>query len=67
MSESGVTVDPSFRSDLEHLLNRHSKENGSDTPDFILANYIYDCLEAFDTAVRTRTRWYSPDGDGPRS
>jgi hypothetical protein len=33
-------------------------ENGSDTPDFILARFLADCLEAFDSAVRTRDDWY---------
>jgi len=33
-------------------------ENASDTPDFILAQYLSDCLAAFDKAVRERERWY---------
>lgn len=49
-----------FRSEVEHLINRHSKENGSDTPDFILAEYLDDCLRAFDKAVVRRTDWYAP-------
>jgi len=47
-----------FHKELENLINKHSKENGSDTPDFILAQYLVDCLEAFDKAVVDRTRWY---------
>lgn len=43
-----------FRKELETLINRHSLENGSDTPDFILAQYLTDCLEAFDRASRAR-------------
>jgi len=31
---------PDFRRDLERLINRHSKESGSDTPDFILRERI---------------------------
>ncbi len=49
---------PIFRKELENLINCHSKENGSDTPDFILARYMADCLDAFDKAVKTRTEWY---------
>lgn len=49
-----------FRTDLEHLLNRHSRENGSDTPDFILAEYLAGCLAAWDQAVSLRTAWYKP-------
>ena len=49
----------SLRRELEQLINRHSLENGSDTPDFILAHYLMDCLTAFDTAVNRRNAWYS--------
>lgn len=49
-----------FRTELEHIINRNSKENGSDTPDFILAEYLADCLVAFDKAVTKRTEWYRP-------
>lgn len=48
----------SFRHELASVINRYSKENGSDTPDFILAKYLHDCLDAFDAAVKDRTRWY---------
>lgn len=44
-----------FKDGLRSLINRHSQENGSDTPDFILADYLVGCLSAFDTAVRRRT------------
>ena len=47
-----------FRADLEHLINRESAENGSNTPDFILACYLTDCLNAFDRAVNDREAWY---------
>lgn len=43
-----------FRDELETLINKWSKENGSDTPDFILADYLQSCLNAFDEAVRAR-------------
>jgi hypothetical protein len=47
-----------FMEELRALINRHSAENGSDTPDFLLAAYLYDCLVAFDRTVRDRERWY---------
>ncbi len=52
-----------FEEELEVLINRHSVENGSNTPDFMLAAYLVDCLKAFDAAVRWRSSWYgnSPD------
>lgn len=50
-----------FRREIERLINRLSLENGSDTHDFILAEYLVDCLAAFDKAVRHRTRMKEPE------
>lgn len=47
-----------FRKDIETVVNSHSKESGSNTPDWILANYLVSCLEVFDEAVRCRERWH---------
>ena len=47
-----------FREELTYLINRYSKENGSNTPDFILAEYLDGCLNAFDSAVENRSKWY---------
>jgi hypothetical protein len=47
-----------FRQELENLINRYSKENGSNTPDFILANFLERCLIAFDLTVLEREAWY---------
>lgn len=48
-----------FRNELESLINQHSMENGSNTPDFLLAGYLQSCLDAFDHAVCERDKWYS--------
>jgi hypothetical protein len=47
-----------FRDELETLINRHSVENGSNTPDFILAGFLNSCLDVFDHSVRERDKWY---------
>ena len=47
-----------FELRLEELINQHSMENGSDTPDFILAAYLNECLLNFDAAVKRREEWY---------
>lgn len=47
-----------FREELGELLNRYSREHGSNTPDFILARYILDSVKAFDRAANTRDVWY---------
>jgi len=48
----------SIKRDLAHVINCHSLENGSNTPDFILAEYLYDCLMAFNQTSRKREKWY---------
>lgn len=53
----------SFRSELENLINRHSAENGSNTPDFLLAEYLMVQLHTWDQFVTRRERWY---GRAPR-
>jgi hypothetical protein len=44
--------------ELAALLNRHSQENFSNTPDFILAEYLLDCLNAWNKAAAYRDAWY---------
>lgn len=56
-----------FQSELCCLINRYSKESGSDTPDFILAEYMLNCLESYNKAVKKRDKWYGhPIDDNPR-
>jgi hypothetical protein len=43
-----------FRSDIENAINYHSREQESNTPDFVLAEYLTNCLEAFDRATKQR-------------
>ena len=43
-----------FRKELEDLISRHSKENGSNTPDFRLVQFIVTLLADFDAAVSAR-------------
>lgn len=50
--------DSDFQRDLAALLNRYSMENESNTPDFILARYLRDCLAAFNATVNLRASWY---------
>lgn len=49
---------PSLRREIQDALNRYSAENGCNTPDFILSEYLLGCLAVFDSAVNQRERWY---------
>lgn len=52
-----------FEKELASVINRFSKENYSDTPDFILAQYMRDCLLAFNSAIEKRRIWW---GEKPK-
>lgn len=47
-----------FREELQHLLNKHSLESDSDTPDYVLARYLVNCLSVFNEATRAREEFY---------
>lgn len=52
---------PSFRRKIQDLINDNCMENASDTPDYILAIYLNDCLDAFNKAVLSRREWHSTE------
>ena len=43
---------------IESVLNVACAENESNTPDWILANYLMCCLKAFNEAAQQRDKWY---------
>lgn len=47
-----------FIKDLRDIINKHCKENDSNTPDYILADYLEVCLTAFTIAVQQRESWF---------
>lgn len=50
-----------FEKNLEHLINKHSMENKSDTPDFILAEFLRKILDNYGDTVRARDKWFGVD------
>lgn len=53
-----MTRNQEFEEELCTLINKYSKENGSDTPDWILTEYLINCLDVFDMTVNQRETWY---------
>ena len=49
---------PFIQDALRTLLNQYDAEAASGTPDYILANYMLQCLEAYNIATRYRDRQY---------
>jgi hypothetical protein len=44
--------------EISAAINRACAENASNTPDFILADYLCDCLRAFNLATNRRENWH---------
>lgn len=68
MTAAVKTTEETFIKALEHIINKHSQEDGSDTPDFIIASFLGAVLEAWNLAQAEREAWYSrprPGQPGP--
>lgn len=50
-----------FEKAIKEMINKFSMENASNTPDFILAMYLNNCLKAFNEATQQRETWYGRD------
>lgn len=48
-----------FKKELTSLINKFSLENHSNTPDFLLAGYLFDCLILFGVMSKAREKWYA--------
>jgi len=49
---------PTFEKALQGLINSYSIENRSDTPDYILAQYLSNCLIAYENAKQSTDNWF---------
>ena len=58
MAEMPAAPENEFRSELKHLLNKHSIEGASNTPDHVLADYLIRCLDNFTETTQNRESWY---------
>jgi hypothetical protein len=45
-----------FKREVRALINKHNFDTYSSTPDFVLAEYLTDCLLAFGNSVKNRDR-----------
>lgn len=43
-----------FEDELKRLINKHSKDSESNTPTWILANYLVACLDNFNESIKAR-------------
>lgn len=57
MATRPMDADATFRERRRALLNEFCRENGSNTPDFLLAADLADGLTIFDKIVEARETW----------
>ena len=57
----------SLESEIKGAINRASRELVSGSPDFILAEYLMDCLTAYEKALQRTAKWYMPKEAYPTS
>lgn len=48
-----------FRTDLINSINKNSLENESNTPDFIIAEYLVNCLKNYNETYKMKIEWHS--------
>ena len=48
-----------FRTEVRELVNRLSIDGECNTPDFILADYLVNCLQNFDETTKLRDVWHT--------
>ena len=47
-----------FKKELENLINIHSIDNEFNTPDYILADYLVNCLENYRKITEQMENWH---------
>jgi len=50
-----------LKKDIQDAINRHSAESLSGTPDYVLAQYLSDCLHVFNVAIIARDEHQQED------
>lgn len=53
-----ATSEPRLLDAIRATINIHSRENVSNTPDFVLASFLMNCLAAYEAATHERDKWY---------
>lgn len=58
IDENGKVSGNDLEAALSAALNRFSAGNQSDTPDWILAQFLLGCLTAWNKGIQQREKWY---------
>lgn len=58
LPETKNTPRPGFEKELENLISRYSKDEESNTPDYIIAEFMKNSMDIFHRATKLRDNWY---------
>ena len=47
-----------FKKEMSELLRKYSDMYSSETPSYILVEYIFNCLDNFDKMSKARDHWF---------
>ena len=50
-----------FKKELAGLINKYSLENISNTPDYILSEYLVECLFIYGRTAKAKQAWWNLD------
>jgi len=53
------TAPPDLYNEISSVLNKHSAESGSNTPDYVLAQFLLESMTAFNAATNRRDAHYN--------
>ena len=67
IDENGKVHGDDLESAITSALNRFSAENESNTPDWILAQFLLGCLAAWNRGTQQRETWYGRDAQPSES
>lgn len=52
-------LDKNFEKELQQLLNKHSIDNETSTPDFILADFLVGMIRRYRSTMELNIQWHS--------
>jgi hypothetical protein len=56
-----IEVEGTLEQEIETLLNKNCIDDDTDTPDFILAEYLMGCLKTYKETIAARDKWFGFD------
>lgn len=50
----------SFEDELKFLINKHSMDSESNTPDFVLTKHLIECLKLYNETIKAKNKFQTP-------